>query len=81
MEPVELAKPRKRRHRLLCEAAFPTRRRPGLREFINKLPQIITFSETLPSLGQPLTSIGRPLTSIGQKLTSMDVQSTVFSSA
>ena len=38
MEPME---PRKRRHRQLHGASFHTRRGSGLREFINKLPQII----------------------------------------
>ena len=40
MEPVEPMEPWKRRHRLRRGASFHTRQGPGLREFMNKLPQI-----------------------------------------
>ena len=41
MELTEPMEPRKRRHGLLGGASSHTRRGPGLREFMNKLPQIM----------------------------------------
>ena len=49
MEPTEPTEPRKRRHRPRRGPSFHTRRGPGLREFMNKLPQIKKFDQILKS--------------------------------
>ena len=51
MEPVE---PRKRGHKPLGGASSHMRRRPGLREFINKLPQIMTFIDGARTVPMPV---------------------------